>query len=697
MATLERIRSKGGVLVAVLIGLALLAFILTDLLSSGSSIFRRSQMMVAEIEGQSISIQEFQSRVSEMEEYAKLNSGQSSLDAEMINRLRDQAWNQMVNEILLNAKYEAVGISVSPAELLDMVTGPQAHPMIQQLFTNPQTGIFDKQQVIRFLKSKQYDPTANFYWNFVEDQLINERLYEKYSTLFQKGLYVTNQWINSEAKARSQSVDFNFVIKRLTSVPDDQVSVTEKEIKAYYNDHKETFKQTASRDIEYITFDVEPTDEDRENTRQTVLDMKKDFSSPDIDPVQFVKFNSDIPFNSNYFKPEALEPEIRDFVTSASEGDVYGPYFENNTYKLTRLVDVAQLPDSVRARHILLRNNPQNPDEAEQLADSLMNLLKNGADFAELARQYSEDPGSAINGGELGWFRQGQMVQPFNDACFFGKKGDIVKVETNFGWHIIHIIDKGRATTKYQLATLGREVTYSSKTYQDVYSRATRFAALNNTVEKFNQAIEEQNLTKKYGRNLQKNDRFVGNLESPRELVKWAFKADIGELSPIFEFGDQFVIAVLSNITEEGYMPLDAVRNRIERQLMNEKKKEILIKQFKEQKASQSSLEEIANALEGELHSATDVTFNTFQVTGAGTEPALVGLALYSPVNEISEPVAGNNGVYMVEVTNKKETEVDTELIKNQLKSSLFQKISYQLLPEIREKAEIIDNRSNFY
>lgn len=697
MATLERIRSKGGVLVAVLIGLALLAFILTDLLSSGSYIFRRSQMMVAEIEGQSISIQEFQSRVSEMEEYAKLNSGQSSLDAEMINRLRDQAWNQMVNEILLNAKYEAVGISVSPAELLDMVTGPQAHPMIQQLFTNPQTGIFDKQQVIRFLKSKQYDPTANFYWNFVEDQLINERLYEKYSTLFQKGLYVTNQWINSEAKARSQSVDFNFVIKRLTSVPDDQVSVTEKEIKAYYNDHKETFKQTASRDIEYITFDVEPTDEDRENTRQTVLDMKKDFSSPDIDPVQFVKFNSDIPFNSNYFKPEALEPEIRDFVTSASEGDVYGPYFENNTYKLTRLVDIAQLPDSVRARHILLRNNPQNPDEAEQLADSLMNLLKNGADFAELARQYSEDPGSAINGGELGWFRQGQMVQPFNDACFFGKKGDIVKVETNFGWHIIHIIDKGRATTKYQLATLGREVTYSSKTYQDVYSRATRFAALNNTVEKFNQAIEEQNLTKKYGRNLQKNDRFVGNLESPRELVKWAFKADIGELSPIFEFGDQFVIAVLSNITEEGYMPLDAVRNRIERQLMNEKKKEILIKQFKEQKASQSSLEEIANALEGELHSATDVTFNTFQVTGAGTEPALVGLALYSPVNEISEPVAGNNGVYMVEVTNKKETEVDTELIKNQLKSSLFQKISYQLLPEIREKAEIIDNRSNFY
>ncbi|MGQ1890906.1 SurA N-terminal domain-containing protein [Thermophagus sp. OGC60D27] len=697
MATLERIRSKGGVLVAVLIGLALLAFILTDLLSSGTSIFRRAQMMVAEIDGESVSIQDFQARVSEMEEYAKLNSGQSSLEAEMVNRLRDQAWNQMVNEILLNKKYEELGIEVSPAELLDMVTGSRVHPMILQLFRNPQTGAFDKEQVIRFLKSKQYDPTANFYWSFVEDQLINDRLYTKYSTLFQKGFYATNQWVESEAEAMSKKVDFNFVVKRLATVPDEEVAVSESEIKAYYNDNKDHFKQSASRDIEYLTFDVEPTEEDRQSTQELILDMKKDFSSPDINPQQFVTNNSDIPFNPLYLKPEALEPEIRDFVLSASEGDVYGPYFENNTYKLTRLVDVAQLPDSVKARHILLRINPQNPDEANQMADSLINLLNNGADFAELARQYSEDQGSAINGGDLGWFQQGQMVPAFNDACFFGKKGDIVKANTNFGLHIIHIQDKGKPTTKYQLATLGREVTYSSKTYQDIYSEATRFAALNNTQEKFNAAVEEQNLVKKYGRNLQKNDRFVGNLESPRQLVKWAFEAEEGDLSPIFEFGDQFVIAVLSNITEEGIMPLSAVRNRIERQLINEKKKEKLIAELKDQKESGKSLEEIANALESEVLTASDVTFNTFQITGAGTEPSLVALALYSPLNEVSEPAAGNNGVYLVQVTNKEESETDKEQIKLQIKSLLNQKVSYQLLPTIRDKAEIIDNRSNFY
>jgi peptidyl-prolyl cis-trans isomerase D len=697
MATLERIRSKGGVLVAVMIGFALLAFILTDLLSSGTSIFQRSQMEIAEIDGESVSIQEFQARVSEMEEYTRLNSGESSLGEEMVNRLREQAWNQMVNEIILGEKYEELGIEVTSAELVEMVTGSEVHPMIRQLFSNPQTGAFDKQQVVNFLRSKQYDPTANFYWTFVEDQLINERLFSKYSSLFGKGFYVTNQWIENEANARSNKVDFNFLVKRITSIDDDEVSVSESEIKAYYNENIDEFRQEASRDIEYLTFDVEPTKEDRENTRERLLEMKDDFSSPDIDVAQFVRINSDVPFNPRYMKPEALDPEIRDFVTTASEGDVYGPYFEDETFKLTRLVDVAQVPDSVRARHILLRNNPQNPDEADQLADSLINLLNNGADFEELARQYSEDQGSAINGGDLGWFRQGQMVKPFNDACFFGEEGDIVKVESQFGIHIIHIMDKGIPSTKYQLATLGREVTYSSKTYQDVYSEATRFAALNNTQEKFNKAIEEQNLTKKYGRNLQKNDRNVGNLESPRQMVKWAFEAEKGDMSPIFEFGDQFVIAVLTNITEEGDMPLSEVRNRIERQLINEKKKEKLIEQLKEQKESGKSLEEIAEAVDGEIQSASDITFNSFQVTGAGVEPALVSLAVYSPVNQVSEPAAGNNGVYLVQVTNKEEVEVDKEQIKRQLVNSLNQRVSYQLLQTIRDNAEIVDNRSNFY
>lgn len=697
MATLERIRSKGGVLVAVMIGFALFAFIMTDLLSSGSSMFQRSQMEVAEINGESISIQDFQARVSEMEEYTRLNSGESSLDAEMVNRLRDQAWNQLINEVIMGEKYQELGIEVTSAELLEMVTGNNVHPTIRQLFSNPQTGAFDREQVINFLRSKQYDPTANFYWTFVEQQITNERLFSKYSSLLDKGMMITNQWVESEAQARSSKVDFNFVVSRLTSIKDDEVTITDTEIETYYNNNQDEFQQEASRDIEYLTFDVEPTEEDREQTRQRVLEMQDDFSNPEIDPAQFVRINSDIPFDGRYQKAEALDDEIRGFVTTAEENEVYGPYFEDNTYKLTRVVDIAQVPDSVKARHILLRQNPQNPNEANEVADSLITLLKNGANFAEFARQYSEDQGSAINGGDLGWFRQGMMVKPFDDACFFGNKGDIVKVETQFGTHIIHIQDKGVAATKYQLATLGREVTYSSQTYQNVYSEATKFAALNNTAEKFNQAIEEQNLTKRYGRNLNKNDRQVGALESPRQLVKWTFEAETGDMSPIYELGDQFVIAVLTDITEEGTMPLEAVRSRIERQLMNDHKKEVLVERLQQEKESGKSLQEIAEGLEVEVQSASDIDFGAFQVTGAGVEPALVALAVFSPENEVSDAVAGTNGVYLVEVTNKEEAEVDSEQIKQQLARTLNSKVSYQLLQTIREEAEIVDNRANFY
>ncbi len=696
MATLEKIRSKAGVLVIVFVGFALFAFIMTDLLSSGNSIFQRRQMNVAEINGHTITIQEFQAKVSEMEEYAKLNSGQSSLDEEMVFRLREQAWNQVVNDVVMSEKYEDTGIEVTSEELLDMVTGRNIHPTIRQLFTNPQTGAFDQEQVINFLHSKKFDPNADFYWRFVEQQIISERLFEKYTTLLKKGFYVPSIWAQTETEARAQEVDFDFIVRRLTSVSDSAVSVSDQEISSYYKSHTDQFKQNATRDVEYITFDVIPTAADKQLTSQWIDEMKNDFEADDIDPAQFVRLNSDVPFNARYFKPGALEPQIREFVTHAKPGDVYGPYFEDDTYKLTRLVDVAQLPDSVKARHILLRG--ENMQAVNQLADSLMNLLKNGADFAQLARRYSQDQGSAINGGDLGWFGEGMMIQPFNDAAFFGKKGDLVKVESQFGIHIINIQDQSQPTTKYQLATLARKVTYSSKTYQDIYSEATRFAAINNTREKFEKGIEDENLTRKYGRDLQKNDRTVGALESPRELVKWAFHASEGDLSPIFEFGDQFVIALLTKATNEGTMPLSAVRTRIERELMNDKKADFLIQQFKQEATNGQSLTAIAQRMNTEVQSATNVSFDAFQVTGAGVEPALVSLAVYSPEGKLSGPVRGNNGVYMIQVNSKQASDNNNQsVVRTQLENELNMKVDYQLLETIREKAKIDDNRANFY
>lgn len=697
MATLEKIRSKGGVLAAIFIGFALFAFIMMDMMSSGSSLFSGSRMEVANINGQSVNIQDFQNKVSEIEEFNKLNQGSNSLTEEQVNTLRDQVWNQMINQTLLQEVYDELGLTVSSQELKDMVSGNNIHPAIRQhpLFVNQQTGVFDKQQVLNFLMAKAKDPTANFYWSVMEEQLIKDQLFTKYKALLKKGMYVPTAWVDSEMASRSKKVEFDFVGVRFNTVSDSLVEVTDNEINTYYKGHQSLFKQTASRSIEYITFDVTPTEGDRENALKWVNDMMTDFTKPDIDPIQFVNLNSDEQFNERNHRPAELSSEIANFVTNAKVGDVYGPYFENEAYKATRLVAINELPDSVRARHILIQG--ASMEAANKEADSLMTLIKKGADFAELARKYSKDQGSAINGGDLDWFREGMMVKPFNDAAFQGKKGDIVKVESQYGVHIIEIQDQSKPSAKYQIATLARNITYSSQTYQNIYTEATRFASQNNTVEKFNAAIAEQNITKRYARNIKENDRSVNNLESPRELVKWAYESPAGALSPVYEFGDQFVIAHLVSITEDGVMPLEAVETRIKRELLNEKKATYLIAQFNEKLAGNSDLATIATQMKSTVQTASDITFASYQVPGAGVEPALVALAVNTPANEISKPVKGNNGVYVVKVNNVTDNQPDAENVKMELAQGSTMKVDYQLIETLTNRSEIVDRRSQFY
>jgi peptidyl-prolyl cis-trans isomerase D len=697
MATLEKIRSKGGVLVAIAVGLALFAFIMMDFMSSGGSMFSGNQMEVASINGTSINIQEFQNKVSEMEEFNKLNQGASTLSEEEVYRLREQTWDQLVNQTLLEEQYQQIGINVTSDELMDMVTGQNIHPAIRQhpLFANQQTGAFDQQQVVNFLLSKNQDPTAYFYWMVMEEQLMNERLYNKYSALLKKGMYIPEIWKENEIKARSQQADFDFVVARFTSIPDTAVTVSENEIKTYYNNNQHLFEQDASRDIEYITFNIEPTEADRQAASDWMDEMLQDFENPAIDPIQFVNLNSDEPYSGRNQRPAELSSQIAAFVSNAQEGDVYGPYFESESYKATRLVAINNLPDSVRARHILVR--PASTGVGNGLADSLLNLARNGADFADLARRYSEDQGSAINGGDLGWFSEGMMVKPFNDAAFQNETGDIVKVESQFGTHIIHIQQQSATTPKYQIATLAREISYSSKTYQDVYSQATKFAALNNSPEKFNQAIEEQNLTKRFGRSIGENDRSVGGLESSRELIRWAYEANVGTLSPVFEFGDRFVVAHLIAANEEGVQPLQAAKPQIERELIADKKADQLLAQMSEKVAAGADLETIAQQMNVTVQSAQNITFASFQVPGAGVEPALVAAAVNTPVNQISKPVKGNNGIYVVKVNNIEPIEVSSENVVNELNQSLTMKVDYQLIESMRENAEIVDRRAQFY
>ncbi|MGQ1787875.1 MULTISPECIES: peptidylprolyl isomerase [unclassified Saccharicrinis] len=697
MATLERIRKKGGVLVAFMVGFALLAFILTDFFSGKGGGQQPSSIEVGNVNGTVISYDAYQNEISQAEDFRKLSSGQSSLDENMQYQIREQVWEEMVMDIVMGEKYEDVGIDVTTDEVIDMATGKNPHPGIRQMFTDPQTGIFNQSAVLNFLRSRKTDRNRSFYWHFLQKSLVNEKLNTKYSNLFQKGFYVTSSQINSEAEAKLRNVDFDFVAVNYSTIPDTTVEVSKSEIKAYYNDNKDDFKQDAERTIQYVTFVVNPSQEDKEMAEKWITDIKPEFSKPETDAAQFVTMNSDLPYEDNNLKIEDVRIAIKDFVKKANEGDVYGPYFEDETYKLSRVVAIKQMPDSVKARHILIQE--QDPAKGNAVADSLMNLIKKGADFASLARTNSKDTGSAINGGDLNWFKEGTMVKPFNNACFNSKKGDVVKVQTQFGIHIIEIQAVGKLTTKYNIATLAREVKYSSKTYQQVYSNANKFAATNNTADKFREGIKTENLTPRFA-TLKATDRNVSGLESSRRLVQWAFESGVNDMSPtIYEFGNQFVIAVVTEASEEGFQDVDdaSVQSRIRNILVKDKKADIIMKKFKENTASSQSLTSLAQKMNSKVQSAANINFGSFQVSGAGVEPALVALASLSDVDKISIPVKGNQGVYVVKVTSESISDTpDISSTKTQLESTNSSK-SYGLSRSIREKSEVKDERLKYF
>lgn len=695
MATLERIRNKAGILVAAFIGLALLAFILNDLLGSGQKVFGGGNQRVAVIDGESVSIQDYQNQVAEYEDYAKLSSGRSSLDEQTTTRVREQVWSQLIQTIVMDKKYEQVGITVTPDEIMDMVAGKNVHPSIRQMFTNPQTGAFEQAQVINFLQNKNADPQANFYWSFLEKQLKSERLFSKYSSLIKSGMYVTSSQAKMEADAKSKEVDFNFVVARYTSIPDSLIKVSASEIKNYYDKHKDNFKVDQTRDIEYVVFTATPSEEDKQITLDWVAKNKTAFAEA-ADANQFLQLNSENATESRFWKPEQLSSTLQQFVATAAVSDVYGPYLENDAYKLTKLVDVKQLPDSVKARHILIRNNSQ--ERNNQIADSLVDRIKKGEDFAAMARKYSEDSGSAINGGDLGWFADGAMVKPFNDAAFMGNKGDVVKVESQYGTHIINIQDKGKPTTKYNVATLERKIDYSSKTYQNVYNQATQFASANNDKDKFNAAITADNLVKRYGRGVRTSDQTVGGLQSARELVRWAYESKVGSLSPLFEFGDDIVIALLTGEQEKGYAKLQDVSTSISSQLANDKKADQLMADMGTKAKGASSIEQLAQANNWTVESANNINFGSFQVPGAGVEPALVAAAVAAQPNKLTGPIKGYNGVYVVQATDSTPlAEMSQDAEKELLKRQNDYKVDYQLISIIMNKTEVEDNRINFY
>lgn len=689
-----KIREKSTLLM-VMIGGAMLLFVLDPTMLD--SLFQGNPTEIGQIAGETVDGRKFQERVDETIANYKTQTGQTSVDNATTDQLRDQTWNQLVRDIVLNAELDAAGVRVSKEELYDMVQGSNPHPQVVQAFTNPETGQFDQAQVIAFLKRMETDEDVKKRWIAFEKDIAKLRRTEKYNNAIKKGLYVTNEEAKSDYIAKNQNATIKYVLKPYKAVADSTVEVTDADIKKYYNDNKSKYEQDASRDVEFVAFRVDPSKEDFEKVLNWAQTLKPSFETTDNDTL-LVNRESDVRFNARWLAKGELGGVVDSLMFDAEKGFVYGPYLEGQTYRMAKLIGVKMAPDSVQARHILIKPETYGSvEKAKAVADSLKALIDGGADFAELARSSSEDPGSGAQGGDLGWFKEGQMVPTFNDACFDGKKGDLVVVTSQFGFHIINVQDQNGNTEKRAVAFIDRAVDASTKTFQIVYGEADEFARSISSIASFDQEVANRGLNKRIASNLKEADRTVAGLENPRALIRWAFEAEKGNVSQVFELGNTFVVGVLTNIKEEGFTAIDDIREELEAGAIKDKKAAMFMKEFEAARAG--DIQSIADNMNLPVEVKENVTFGSMAIQGLGREPALIGTVAGMESGDISKPIKGDQGVYVVSVDSRTELPEQSNFANNGriLNGSLSSRVDFEVYEALKEKAEVVDNRAKFF
>jgi peptidyl-prolyl cis-trans isomerase D len=705
MSTLQFLRERAGVLVAVVIGVSLLLFVVSDFFGNGRGQRMKAKKYyeIGEIGGDVVSYQDYETKLQNLVEIYKL-SGRTNLDEATTETMREQTWQQMVRERILDTQYKKLGVGVSTEEVDELVLGNNPHQIVQQLFTDQQTGLFNKSFLVNFLKQTETDETAKKYWLFFENEIVNDRMNTKYNNLVAKGLYVTSKQAEFDNNLAANSVDFSYILKNYALIADSSVTISKSDISAYYSKHEQSYKRTALRDIEYVTFDVVPSEDDIKQTEEWMTKTKEEFAtSPD--PVQFINLSADSR-HIGFFLPLNNVPEnLKDFVKKEDLTTIYGPYLEDGSYKIAKLLAVANRPDSVHVRHILLSPNASRSMEmAKTQADSLIKLIKSGAPFQAVALTNSDDQGTAQLGGDLGWITEGRMVLPFNNACFSGKKGDLKIAETSFGIHIIEILGQSKDSRKYNIGFIDRKIIPGSITNQKYYSEASQFAGTNDTYQKFIKTVAASGMNKRVANDIAPQQKTLPGLENPRSLIISLFLAESGKIvldnsqQAVFEVGDKYVVAYCTKVQEDGIAKLADVENDIKFILIKEKKAELLSAEFAKNNGSGKTLDNIAGSMGLPVQEATQINFRSYTVAGAGTEPALIAAASVAKQGVVTGPVKGNNGVYMLTANSITAAESqDLKLIQDRLKITYQMRGNYEAYEALRKNANIIDRRYKFY
>lgn len=659
MAAIGTIRKHYGLLV-IIIGLALLAFVLGDLFRSTG---RRQTNNVAVVDGEKISYQDYSNLVDVNIENAKRNGTLSNDDT---FTLRNQTLDQMIRKIIMDKEFKSLGLTVSSDELFDQFTGENPNQYVRQSFTDA-NGNFDREAVLNTMRELQnLDPTYQAQWLKFEDAIKEERMNEKYDNLLKKSFYMPTKLAERYYASKNDKRTAEVYAVRYTSIPDSTVVLTAQDNKAFYEANKNKYQTDETRSIDYIIFDVKPSQADRQDAMQYVADTKAGLAET-ANVANFVAYNSDMPYDSTWKSSKDLPVVVENEIVENEVGHVFGPYENNGYFNVGRIMAKEDRSDSLMASHILigyegaLRSQAtRTKDEANKLADSLLNVAKKANDFEALATEFSDDPSAKTNNGDLGWFTDGQMVADFNEFVQNNKVGTIGMVETPFGFHIIKVTGKNDPKPMARIAVIAREISASTATFQDVFSQANKFSTEVKNAEQFNKVVEEQGLNKRTFPTMRKNTNRITGLNNPREIVRWAFKKEtkVGDISTIFDLENMYVIAMVTKAMPEGVTPMEEVAERYSYLIKKEKKGDMLV-----QKAAAygTDYEKMINELGGEKTSVENITLEGRSFGSFGLEDKAIGTAMAMGENVYSPIIKGGNAMFVIKVTGETKAAATTD------------------------------------
>lgn len=665
MASLQRIRNHGALLITI-VGLAMLAFILGDFLNSGSSFFNRSRENVGVIEGQKIHYTEYEAAKDQLTEVYKIESGRTDFDEDMHTQIRNQVWNMFVMDYTLRAQAKEIGMDVTTDELTELCIGENVHQILRgrRAFYG-EDGQYSREIVKNLIAainegSEDAEQNANLqqaktYWMYWEKAVRMSYMQEKYTSLLQHLLKANSLDAEYAFDARQKGVSAEYVMQPYYSVADSLVKVSDREIKKLYAQHKEQYKQTPNRAIKYIAFDIVPSEDDFKAAETLMNNLKEEFQSAE-DVSLVVNTNSDVMYDGRDYSEETVPAQFKEFAFAkgAKAGDCTDILFENNTYAMARIMQAGySMPDSVELKAI----------------------VEDGEDQ------------------ELGWFKAADLPKNIAEPALAGKRGEKFTVAQGMGEQTYEIMEIGKPTPKVKLAILAREVTPSSKTYSIIYNNAKQFIVNNNNAEALEAAAQEAGMTVVPQFNLTATTDKVGQLAASRPIVRWAFEAKEGQVSDVFECGQQFIVAALTEVNDGDYRPLEAVRAELTYEATNNAKAAYIKKELK----GVESLEAAAQIMGQKVQSVERVSLADSRLGNAGMEPAVIGAAIAQGENALSEPIQGNMGVFVIKTgaANNAEGTFNAESEKAQL-SSRFAYLPYQAIQLLEDEAEITDNRANF-